>query len=185
MIIRKALTTDADAIADCMMLAMAHIVCQFVGEEHAHSAKSFLKHFILQKHNQYSYENCWVAEDEEGVVAAVNVYNGAMLYELRKPVAKYVREKYNIAFCPEDETSVGEYYVDTLGVKVNKQGEGIGSELLSFLIAEYVGRQGETLGLLVEKGNERAKSLYLKLGFRVVGTQTLVGEEMEHLQIKK
>jgi RimJ/RimL family protein N-acetyltransferase len=35
---------------------------------------------------------------------------------------------------------------------------------------------------LVEPENERAKNMYLKLGFKHVGTKTLVGKTLYHLQ---
>jgi len=183
--IRKALLKDVHSIADCMMLAMEDIVYQFIGIKDQEQALDFLKYFIVQKHNQYSYENCWVMENDDEVVGAVNVYNGAQLKELRAPVREYIQTKFNKEFCPEDETSAGEYYIDTLGVNPDRQGKGIGSKLLTFLIDEYVNKRGETLGLLVDVANPQARQLYLKLGFKVVGKQLLAGESMEHLQIKK
>ncbi|MDR3704709.1 MAG: GNAT family N-acetyltransferase [Paludibacteraceae bacterium] len=182
MIIRKALIKDVDPIAGCMVLAMEDIVYQFMGIKDQEQAVNLLKYFIVQKHNQYSYENCWVMEDDDEVVAAVNVYDGALLEELRTPVREYIQTKFSKEFSPEDETSVGEYYIDTLGVNPDRQGKGIGSKLLTFLIEKYVNKRGETLGLLVDVANPTAKQLYLKLGFKVVGKQMLVGESMEHLQ---
>lgn len=184
MIIRRAHLKDVDPIAGCMMLAMEDIVYRFIGIKDREQALHFLKYFIAQKHNQYSYQNCWVVEDDDVVVAAVNLYDGAQLRELRTPVEKYIQARFNKDFCPEDETSEGEYYIDTLGVNPDRQGRGIGFELLTFLIDEYVNKRGETLGLLVDVANPAAKQLYLKLGFKVLGTQMLVGECMEHLQYK-
>jgi ribosomal protein S18 acetylase RimI-like enzyme len=72
-----------------------------------------------------------------------------------------------------------------MAVSPHQQGKGIGSKLFDFLIGEYVYKQNETLGLLVDKDNPNAKKLYLKLGFEVVSEKTLAGKEMEHLQFKK
>lgn len=184
MIIRKATINDSDAIATYLMLAMEDIVYKFIGKENYNEAKEFLLHFIEKESNQYSFQNCFVVEDNNEIIAAVNIYDGAELHLLREPIAQYVRTHYNKDFNPEDETQKGELYIDTLGVDPKCQGKGIGSKLLQFLIDEYVTKKNKTLGLLVDVDNPNAKKLYLKLGFKSVGIKTLVGKSLEHLQIK-
>jgi GNAT superfamily N-acetyltransferase len=183
MIIRKAVKEDSKAIATLLLLAMEDIVYQFINQNNYETALDFMLHFVQKENNQYSHENCFVTEENGQVVAAVNLYDGAKLQLLRTPVINYVRVHYNKDFSPEDETQTGEYYIDTLGVLPSQQGKGIGSCLLSFLIDQYVKQSHHTLGLLVEENNPGAKMLYLKLGFCVVGTKTLVGKKLEHLQI--
>jgi ribosomal protein S18 acetylase RimI-like enzyme len=184
-IIRKAISKDAEAIATLLLLAMEDIVYGFIGEKDPKKAKAFLLHFAQQKNNQYSYQNCWVAAEEKEVVAAVNVYDGAQLSALRQPVLEHLKNQYNRHLEPEDETSSGEYYIDTFGVSPHQQGKGIGANLLQFLIDEYVNKQGQTLGLLVAEENPNAKRLYLKMGFKSAGSKVLLGKQMEHLQIKR
>ena len=184
MLIRKAKAEDAKFIADYIMLAMEDIVYKFIGEDSYQKAIDFLNSLIKEKGNQYSYENCWVAETDNDIVAAALVYDGAKLRELRQPVAKTIQAMFHRDFHPEDETQEGEYYIDCVGVNPNQQGKGIGSKVFQFLINEYVHQSGKTLGLLVDKDNPKAKQLYLKLGFEVVAEKTLVGKEMEHLQYR-
>ncbi|MBF7091611.1 GNAT family N-acetyltransferase [Flavobacterium sp. ALJ2] len=184
MIIRKATIKDSNDIATYLLLAMEDIVYKFIGEHNYTKARDFLLHFIEKENNQYSYKNCFVVEDDNEIIAAVNIYDGAKLHLLREPIAQYVRTHFNKNFNPEDETQKGEFYIDTLGVNPKCQGKGIGSKLLQFLIDEYVTKKQKTLGLLVEDGNPNAKKLYLKLGFNPVGNKTLVGKTLEHLQIK-
>lgn len=182
MVIRKATETDSEAIARYLLLAMEDIVFEFIGEKNSGKAMSFMQHLTGTENNQYSYQNCWVAEENGEVIAAVTLYDGGQLEALRAPVAQYVREVYKQPFNPENETQEGEFYIDSFGVDPKLQGKGIGSQLLQFLIDEYVHNNGQILGLLVDKENPGAKKLYLKLGFRVVGEKTLVGKQMEHLQ---
>lgn len=182
--IRKAVVEDAAFIASNLLLAMEDIVYKFMGERNHENAKAFLLHFSQRANNQYSYQNCWVAEDNKEIVAAVNLYDGAKLEELRKPVLEYLKTVYDRDVKPEDETQAGEYYIDSLGVDPRQQGKGIGSTILQFLIDEFVHKKGKTLGLLVDEENPAAKKLYLKLGFKSVGKKVLVGKTMEHLQMK-
>lgn len=183
-IVRKATLNDSEIIAACLFLAMEDLVYKLIGEENREKAWAFMLHFIEKDHNQYSYQNCWVAEDQGKVVAAVNLYDGALLSELRQPIIQYLKSNFNRDFNPEDETQAGEYYIDTIGVNPDNQSKGIGTKLLGFIIDEYVNRHGKTIGLLVDEGNQNAKRLYLKLGFKSVGNKALLGNKMEHLQIK-
>lgn len=182
--IRKADREDSAAIATCLLLAMEEIVCEFIGQRDPNKAKEFLLHFIEQEHNQYSYQNCFVAEDDHQVIAAVNIYDGSQLNPLRVPISQYIKTHFKTDFNPEDETQPGEYYIDSLGVNPNLQGKGIGATVLKFLINYFVIQNGKTIGLLVDEENPKAKKLYLKLGFKSVGQKILVGKRMEHLQIK-
>lgn len=183
MIIRKAKISDAPFIAPILLLAMEDIIYKFIKKKDYASAKGFLEYFIERENNQYSYENCFVAEEENVIIGAVNIYNGADLISLRNPIIEYVRKNYNPDFDPELESKSGEFYIDSLGVNPDYQGKGIGSKILQFLIDEYVHKNNETLGLLVEEDNPLAKNLYLKIGFKVIGEKTLVGKKLEHLQI--
>lgn len=181
--IRKAKKSDSKHIAPILLLAMEDIVYKFLAKKDYASAKDFLEYFIERENNQYSYQNCFVAEENDEIIGAVNIYNGSDIEALRNPIVEYVRAHYNPEFDPEFETRAGEFYIDSLGVNPNHQGKGIGSKFLIFLINEYVHQNKQTLGLLVEEENPLAKNLYLKLGFKIVGEKTLVGKKLEHLQI--
>jgi len=185
MTIRKATPNDTSEIATYLMLAMEDIVYGFIGEKSKEKATQFLTNLICKKDNQYSYENCWIGEIENNVVAVALVYDGAKLQKLRQPIAKEIKSMFGKDFNPENETQAGEYYIDSCAVSPHFQGKGLGSKFFQFLIDEYVFKRKETLGLLVDRDNPNAKKLYLKLGFEIVGEQTLAGKEMEHLQFKK
>jgi ribosomal protein S18 acetylase RimI-like enzyme len=183
--IRKATLNDSQSLATHLLLAMEDIVFKFIGEEDPDKAMEFMLHFAGKDNNQYSYQNCWVVEIKNSVVAVILVYEGARLVELRKPIVEYIRSKFNPDFQPEDETQPGEYYIDCLAVNPSFQNAGIGTKLLEFVIDEYVNKQGRALGLLVDGTNPNAKRLYLKLGFKSVETKVVFGKKMEHLQIKR
>lgn len=185
MIIRKAKAKDAKVISSYIMLAMNDIIYDFIGEVSYEKATDFLNHLIRQKGNQYSFENCWLAEDKGEIVAAAIVYDGAKFNELRKPVLNTIKVLFNRTIDPEEETQKGEYYIDCAAVSSHLQGKGIGTKMFHFLIDEYVHKRNLTLGLLVDKKNPKARQLYMNLGFEPAGKKTLAGKEMEHLQLKK
>lgn len=181
--IRKAEKSDAQYIAPILLLAMEDIIYKFIKKNDYAAAKDFLQYFIEKEENQYSYQNCYVATENHEIIGVADVYRGADIEKLRNPIIEFVRKHHNPEFDPELETQAGEFYIDALGVSPNHQGKGIGSKILQFLIKEYVDTNKEILGLLVDEDNPQAKSLYLKLGFKVVGQKTLVGKKLEHLQI--
>ena len=183
MIIRKATQKDAEQIAAYLLLAMEDLIFKFLGEKDRERATAFLQHFTERENNQYSWQNCLVAEEQNEVVAAINIYDGARFNELRAPVIHYAKMQLNSHYLPEEETQAGEMYVDALAVSPNHQGKGIGSKLLQIVIDEYVVEKRQILGLLVDEDNPSAKSIYIKLGFRPVGKKMLAGKHMEHLRI--
>lgn len=184
MVIRKAKQEDSKFIAPYILLAMEDIVYEFIGEKSYEKATEFLNAMVSEKGNQYSYENCWIIENEDGIVGTACLYDGGKLHELRQPVAQYIKDNFGRDFNPEDETQSGEIYIDCVGVNPNQQGKGIGSKIFEFLIDEYIVKQGKTLGLLVDNDNPKAEKLYLKLGFKTIGEKTLVGKTLKHLQYK-
>lgn len=184
MIIRKAIQSDALAIAELMLLAMEDIVFQFIGMRDREEALRFLVHFTERDNNQYSYQNCIVIEENNRVLGMANIYDGSQLHTLRKPIEMYIKRHYHRLFSVEDETQVGEIYLDTFAINPQTQGKGLGSFLLKSVIQDVVYTQSKTLGLLVEPENSNAKKLYAKLGFTKVGGKILVGKPMEHWQIR-
>ncbi|RZK40142.1 MAG: GNAT family N-acetyltransferase [Pedobacter sp.] len=184
--IRKAIYEDARAIAEVLFFAMEEIIYTFIREHNSEKAVDFLYYFVQDVNNQYSYQNCWVVEGERSeIMAAACVYDGASLYRLREKVLTHIKEGYgDLPFVMEDETEIGEFYIDSIGVNPVHRGKGIGTILLKFLIEEYVEKQQQTLGLLVEEENTNAKRLYLKMGFKPIRTKFFAQKVMVQLQIK-
>ncbi len=182
--IQKAALSDSAEIASLLLLAMEDIVYEFLGAKDKQAAFDFMYHMVSTENNQYSYQNVYILRLDGKIAGAVNLYDGARLEELRKPVAEYITARTSLPFAPEDETRAGEFYIDSIGVHPDRQGQGIGGKLLRYLVLEYVEKQGETLGLLVEQANPAARRLYEKTGFRKTGEKVLVGKMMDHLQIR-
>lgn len=183
MIIRKATVEDSNIISEHLFLAMEDILYEFIGVKNSKKAKGFLLYFVKKENNQYSFQNCLVADSKNGIEGSINIYDGAKLDMLREPIIHYVKKHFNINFNPEKETQQGEYYIDSFGVSPNRQGKGVGTKLLQFVIETYTNNQ-QTLGLLVDEENPEAEKLYLNLGFELIGQKVLVGKKMKHLQRK-
>lgn len=185
MIIRKALLSDAEDVTLCLFLAMEDILYKFIGEDDSQKAYAFMHYLVQNEFNQYSWENCWVVEQQDNILAAVNVYDGSRLHSLREPVLDYIETRFDRRINPEDETQAGEFYIDSLGVKPAHRCKGIATRLLKVLIDEYVIIGNKTLGLLVDPDNAPAMRLYLRLGFKNIEGKILLGKELAHLQLSR
>lgn len=181
--LRPATSQDFKTIAQFLFMAMEDIVYQFIGEKSEEKAINFLQHFTAKTDNQYSWKNCFIGEIEGEIIAVANVYDGAALVKLRQPIIDFVKANYNPNFNPEPETQAGEMYLDCFAVSPKYRGMGFGSEMLKFLIEEFVEKQNQTLGLLVEKENTNAKKLYSKMGFSHKSHKPLMGKMLEHWQV--
>lgn len=181
---RPAKRNEAKEIADCLILAMEDIVYTFIGQSDRDEGKRFLTHFISQPNNQYSYENCWVLEENSQIIGALLAYNGGLLPKLRKPVLEYLFTHYKYANIPQDETEEGEFYIDSFGVVKEYQGKGLGTQLLLSWINDYKSTGTLPIGLLVDEENPRARKLYEKLGFIYKKEVEFVGRKLFHYQMK-
>lgn len=180
--LRKAQSQDIDAVAKLMFLAMKDIVCIFLDTTDAEKGINFLRKHIAAPHNQYSLDHVIVAEEDGVILGQTCIYDGKLLEVLRQPIMDSLAQEYNRRLPLSDETQPGEMYIDTIAVAAHARGRGIAKLLLLYVIDLFVKQKGEVLGLLVDMENPQAKQLYIKMGFRIMGTKTIFGKEMQHMQ---
>lgn len=181
MIIKKPTPSDAKFIAPLVIQAMEGMAKQFTQSDDLEKALELFTYFISQKGNQYSYENTLIAIENGEIIGAISAYDGVKLPELRKPFLDFLKMNFDYREIPEDETQQGEYYVDTVSVSLRHQGKGIGRKLIEAMIERAKSKGFEKVGLLVDIKNPAVKKLYVRIGFEMAGTKTLMGENYEHL----
>lgn len=179
--IRKAVHTDSQAIANLMILAMTEVVTKLTGAADPYTELPFLEHFVGSSENQYSYQNTLVFEDEYGVCGSLTAYDGAKLQELRQPILDYLNARGLVIVNIENETAAGEFYIDTIGVSPEKQGYGIGTQLLEAGIKTGVALGHQRIGLLVSPEKPRAKEFYERMGFRLEGARQFLNMDYYHM----
>jgi len=182
--IRAALPADAHEIAKLIILAMDDLAVKFTGASDPYEAVPLFERFAALPANQYSYENILVYADEDGVCGMISAYDGADLRDLRAPFLGHLDQVYGFKHNPEDETEMGEYYIDCISVSPDKQGKGIGKVLIKAMLDYAKAHQHDTIGLLVNKENPKAEKLYENLGFKVVKEKDFMGGRYFHMQYK-
>lgn len=181
--IRHATPFDAPLIAQLILLAMGKpLAGKFANSNDPVVAEALFTRFAGLTGNQYSYENVLLYEEEGAICGMIIAYDGAKLDQLRSPFLEYTRTHLGFTGQPEDETQSGEFYIDCLSVFPQYQGKGIARSLIKALFEHAANLGHHTVGLLVSKGNEKARKLYFGLGFEIVGEQSLLGGVHFHLQ---
>lgn len=178
----------APQIASLIMEAMNHECCQnFAGEYHTlEDFHRMMTRLVGMEDSQYSYRNTIVAIASDGSLAGICVaYDGGKLHTLRRRFIEAAREAFGIDYSGmADETSAGEYYVDSLCVDSACRGKGIATRLLQAAAVRARELGIPAVGLLVDKGNPKAERLYQRVGFRYVNDTTWGGHAMKHLQYR-
>lgn len=187
--ITAAMPDQASHIASLIMEAMNHECCQnFAGPQHTLADfHRMMTRLVEMEDSQYSYRNTLVAMTNDGILVGICVaYDGAKLHQLRRRFIEAAEEAFGINYAGmTDETEGGEFYVDSLAVSKDYRGHGIASELLKATITRGHELGIPVTGLLVDKGNPQAESLYSRLGFHYVNDTTWGGHPMKHLQYRE
>lgn len=192
MIITQATPAHAADIAQLIMTAMTEDCCQFLaGKDHTlDDFYQMMLSLVLMDDSQYSWRNAFVALDDETaggdvdhapVAGAIVGYDGADLRRLRRRFQEEALSQLKMDYSRmDDETSAGEFYLDSLAVYPEYRKRGVASALLKRMVS-HAASLGLPAALLVDKGNPAAERLYTSLGFRYVDDAVWGGHEMRHL----
>ena len=175
--IREAAAADAPLVGRVVLMALHY--------DDTHPLAPIFAELASREVSQYSYRNALVAEVDGSVVGAIIGYDGARLEELRKPLFELMREKLGNVPNVEDETSAGEFYLDSLAVLPQYRGCGAGGALLAAARDRAFAAGHKRVGLIVDFENPRAETLYKSLGFERVNATKFLGHDMWHMQAKK
>lgn len=183
--IRNARKEDAEAIAPLILVILEDMELPFVARYGAEQTLAVLEKGIQTEDYRYSYRRA-IVDEKEGVVSGVAFgYPASDEPTIDKPLKEILR-KLNLPegeqLFTDPETFPNEWYLDTISVNPAFRGQGIGSQLLDAL-PNFAKRQGQNvIGLSVDLENPKAKRLYLRAGFEVVGQRMISGHRYEHMQ---
>ncbi len=133
----------------------------------------------------YSYENTLIAEVDGQPAGIMISYDGALYSALRIKTFSEVGSSMKCDLSTmADETTAGEYYLDSLAVSHEFRHRGIGRALLTAAI-----EQGKALGiekatLLVSPKNTHALRLYSSLGFRTTRMVHAFDHNYLHMELQ-
>ena len=185
-IIRPAQPKDAPAAARLMYYSGPNYMLAFFSQTEDKAIAVLRKMFPLPRHAE-SYTYAFVAQDEGNVVGAFSGFNGKSLrcanrvsrmygpvwlvalppWQIPRMIAAF--NDFNTAVPPVlDE----EYYVMHFAVLPDRQGQGIGKQLMEFAEGQARTKGLKRLTLDVELDNEGARRFYKRSGFQAIKVVT-------------
>lgn len=177
--IRPASVNDAPVIAQAVAMAIdEETVVKYCGADYLKA----LEAAASAEDTQYSYRNALVAEVDGEAAGAVVGYDGALLESLRAATLSVIKEFNPSVSVADDETQVGEFYIDSISVLPQFRGRGIGKRLLMAMVGKGLVLGCGKVGLIVDFENSEASSIYSGCGFQPVGEKLFFGHKMHHLQ---
>lgn len=179
-IVRAARQGDAAVIAKAVAMAIGDEVAlrNYCGSE----PFAVLEEMAAGTGTQYGWQNALVAEVDGVVAGAVVGYDGSRLNELREGTFDILLKRVGSVPKIADETSSGEFYLDSIGVFEEFRGNGVGQKLIKAFCDMAFAKGYDCVGLIVDYDNPKAEKLYSSLGFERVGTKDFFGHRMWHLQ---
>ncbi len=183
--IRQASPEEAPTVARLIMTAMTDECClYFCGKGHdIGDFHRVMTRLVEREDTQYSYANTLCAVDsQDNIMGICTSYDGAKLHQLRQTFLAAAKEEWGMDHSNiPDETEAGELYIDSLAVDPAHRGKGIATLLLKATIDKAAALGIPRTGLLVDTGNPKAEALYLRVGFKPIGTNSWGGHPMRHL----
>lgn len=179
--IRKATPVDADFAAELIYEAIGDVAHTLTGTTDPHEAIRIMSQFFAQSGNRLSYENAVIAMDEDKPMGLALFYHGSQTEKLDRPFVEHVERVTGKAPHLVKEARDDEFYLDTVVVRGEYRGKGIGTVLLEAFEKESVRRGHEKMAMLVDEENQRARKLYESIGYRQDGTVMVSGHLFSHM----
>jgi ribosomal protein S18 acetylase RimI-like enzyme len=182
MTIREAASQHTSGLARLILLAIGDIAFQLTGETNETDALLRLETLIDTEGNRFSRSCILVKEDQGRLAGMILCYHGQDAERLYAPIVRHLRRKSESdAVAIDQEADPDEYYIDALAVAEPYQGRGYAKELLAAAEDKAQELGHRKIALNVERSNESAHRLYLKLGYQADKEITINRKPFRHM----
>lgn len=183
--IRFAKKTDTHEIADLIMVILEDMELPLIQQLGSETVKSLLMQAMANPAYRYGYSQGLVLEQGGEIAGVAFGYPDEAEETIDEPFSAVLAANGLDAtqkLFVDKESFPDEWYLDTISVNETYRGQGVGSQLLEALplLAEKANKS--CIGLSVDVANPKAKKLYERQGFIVVGERWLSGHLYEHMQ---
>ena len=191
MIIRRAKIEDQDVVIELVVEAIENLSNIFTGYEENSLAKKKLKDLYSLSKNRFSYDSCLVAEIDGEVAGSIMAYPGVEMKKLNEPLIEKLKERFkdneevfrefSQAIQESKEAFDDEYYIDNLAVVAKYRGRGISRALIEEVEKEGFTQGYNRISILADINNEKAFSIYKKMGYVEDCELAVLGHTYHHL----
>lgn len=185
MIIRRATKEDAHEVVPLVNIILEDMEIPILKEIPLPDLFKVLELAFETEDYRYSYGRVQIADIDGKVAGVAFGYPDEDEGHIDHAMSQFFPQiglPESTEFFPESEVLPGEWYLDTLAVSPDFQGQGIGTTLLESLpeVARAAGKN--KIGLNVDVGNPKAEKLYTKMGFKTIGNMVISGHDYHHMQ---
>ena len=166
--IKQANKNNINNISRLIYDAIHDIANTLTGEKEEKKILETLDLYVKMNINRLSYKNIWVYELENENIALIIAYNSNDIKKLDSPILEHLKTKNIFLDSFEKECFKDEFYIDTVSVLKDFQGNGIAKELFIFIEDKAKELGFKKISLLVDFENLKALALYEKLGFEKI-----------------
>lgn len=179
--IKKANKQNIENISKLIYDAIHEVANSLTGENEEHKILKTLENYIQMDVCRLSYNNIYTYEIDNKNVAILLAYNSNDVEKLDKPMIEHLKTKNIFLKSFDKECFDDEFYIDTVSVLEDYQGQGIAKELFAFAQQKAREQGFKKLSLLVDLENKKAKALYEKLGFKDNTTLEVSKTQFSHM----
>lgn len=183
--IRLAKKSDVDQVVPLVMIILKDMELEFLKKYGEEKLMEVLKLAFADENFRFGYARGIVLEEDNHILGVAFGYldrEEPFIDEPLKAIYKEVGIPENEVMFGDKEAFEDEWYLDSIAVRADQRGRGIGAQLLEAL-PRFATRQGANkIGLSVDDANPRAKQLYLRQGFKEVGRAVISGHQYDHMQ---
>lgn len=177
LLFRKAVVSDVPFICKTVLSAIGAEDFEFDGGDGRQKVFDALNDIVLMEDSLYSYRNVLIAEVEGLCAGSIIAYDGGRYKDMKGKTLGILTERLKMDFRDtQEETSAGEYYLDSLAVAPAFRRKGIGRMLVGQALEAGEALGFEKASLLVLASDEGLISLYSSCGFKEDGRKRFLGK---------
>jgi ribosomal protein S18 acetylase RimI-like enzyme len=169
-----------DRVVDLIMSAAEEIFFPMDPSFVDDKARDVCQFLFRSKHNKLSFENCFVYEKNNIIMGMVIIYDQNLEISLGENQKSILLKKYGVDAVLPIEGVEDSCYIDSIAVGDRYQGQGIGKSLLQFVIDEF-----DHCSLIVDVEKKSARSLYEKMGFKILNSIDLFGNRYYQMRTEE
>lgn len=184
--IREARLSDVEQIIPLIMIILKDMELEFLLKYGEEKVTEILREGFRDQTFRYGYKRAVVLEEDNeilGVAFGYMEHEEAIIDLPLTDVFSRMGIDESEKMFHDKEASPEEWYLDSLAVRADQRGKGIGARLLEAL-PNFAKQQGaDRIGLNVDKENPRAKKLYHRVGFETDGLVTISNHLYDHMSL--
>lgn len=187
MALRQATIADSDQCVALIRLAIGDLAEKYIGFQKTHQISEALRSLFETNTSRFYYENIYLIEEEDKIIGQVTIYPADEMLTMNQDFLPFLESaKDENVFLTDDyikevleskEADDGEFYIDSLAVFPEYQGNGYGKTLLEYAERVALLKGFGKVSLLADIHNDKAIYIYEQMGYQKTETRSLLGHE--------